>query len=87
MGVGPEAVCGCVQGFPTNHTAVPVSGSSMGSGLPPTHIEVVGWNNPHALDRRMWNQGQNSFLIGLAAGNGFQPGSVGKSHWSAMEIF
>lgn len=50
--VGQEAVCGCVQGFPTNHTAVPVSGSSKGSGLPPKHTVVVGWNNPHVLDRR-----------------------------------
>lgn len=76
-----------MQDFPTNHTAAPVSGSSKGSGLSPTHAAVVGWYNPHALDRRMWNQGQNSFLIGLVADNGAQPGPVGKSHWSAMGIF
>lgn len=45
---GQEAACGCVQGFPTNRTALPVSGSSKDSGLPPTHTAVFGWNNPHA---------------------------------------
>lgn len=86
-GVGQEHVCGCVQGFPTSRTAVPVSDSSRGSYSLPTHAAEVGWNNPLPLCQRLWNQGQSSFLIDPAASNGAGPGSEGNSHWSEMEIF
>lgn len=87
MGEGQEAVCGCVLGFPKSRTAVPVSGSSRGSGSLPKHAAEVGWNNPHPLGQRTWNQGQSSSLTDPVAGNGTGPGSGGNIQWSEMGIF
>lgn len=75
--VGQEDVC--AWGFPTNQTAVHVSDNNIGIGSPPTHAAEAGWNNPHP--HRMLNQGQNSFLMCLAAGNVVELGSGGKNHW------
>lgn len=87
MEEGQEAVCGCVLGFPTSRIAVPASGSSRGSGCPPMYAAEIGWNNPHPLGQRTWNQGQSSSLIDPAAGNGAGLGSGGNIHWSEMGIF
>lgn len=87
MGEGQDDVCGCVLGFPTCHTVVPVSGSSRDSGYLPKHAAAVGWHNPYPLGRKMWNHGQSSSRTDRAAGNGAGPGSEGNIHWSEMGIY
>ena len=76
---GREAVCSCVPGFPKSRTAVRVSGSSRGSHVLLMH--EFGLDNAHPLGRKMWNQGQSSFLIGPAAGSEAGSGSMGNIHW------
>lgn len=82
VGEGQDGVGGCVLGFPTSRTAVPVSGSSRGSG---SHLKPAALP-PRPLGRRMWNQGRSSSLTEPAAGNGEGPGSMDNIRWSEMGI-